>query len=131
MLYHNSRLSTWCVLFNRLNESVDQGMAGGTRAPLGAPEGMSITRTVGNELDSAKLDPLLVKAVAKNVSVALEGFFGRMDAFVVVMLPCLTRISYIEHVASIDCTGTHSNINARPDGLITTGAKRPVGDCIA
>lgn len=67
---------------NRLNESVGQGMSGGARAPPGPAEGIAIARTVANELDSAKFDPLLVKAVAKNVSVALEGLAGRMDALV-------------------------------------------------
>ena len=67
---------------NRLNESVGQAMSGGARAPPGAAEGISIARTVANELDSAKFDPLLVKAVAKNVSITLEGLVGRMDALV-------------------------------------------------
>ncbi|KIJ39463.1 hypothetical protein M422DRAFT_210357 [Sphaerobolus stellatus SS14] len=63
----------------RLNESVGQTMSGGARAPPGAGEGMSIARTVTNELDSAKFDPLLVRAVAKNANTALEGFAGRVD----------------------------------------------------
>ncbi|KAF8512431.1 Golgi transport complex subunit 5-domain-containing protein, partial [Gautieria morchelliformis] len=68
---------------NRLNESVGQAMSGGARAPPGTAEGISIARTVANELDSAKFDPLLVKAVAKNVGVALEGLVARIDALII------------------------------------------------
>lgn len=71
---------------NRLNESVGQAMSGGSRAPPGAVEGIGIARTVANELDSAKFDPLLVKAVAKNVSVALDGLVGRIDSLVSAMI---------------------------------------------
>jgi conserved oligomeric Golgi complex subunit 5 len=67
---------------NRLNESVGQAMSGGARAPPGTTEAIGIARTVANELDSAKFDPLLVKAVAKNVGVALEGLVARMEALV-------------------------------------------------
>lgn len=67
---------------NRLNESVGQAMSGGIRAPPGIAEGLAIARTVANELDSAKFDPLLVRSVAKNVNVALEGFVNRIDAMV-------------------------------------------------
>ncbi|KAF8584833.1 hypothetical protein K439DRAFT_1646830 [Ramaria rubella] len=68
---------------NRLNETVGQAMSGGARAPPGAAEGIGIARAVANELDSAKFDPLLVKAVAKNVNASLEGFIGRMETLVV------------------------------------------------
>ena len=65
---------------NRLNESVGQAMAGGARSPPGAAEGINIARTVANELDSAKFDPLLVRAAARNVNTALEGLVGRVDS---------------------------------------------------
>ena len=57
-------------------------MSGGARVPPGAGEGMAIARTVTNELDSAKFDPLLLRAVAKNANSALEGFAGRVDNMV-------------------------------------------------
>ncbi|KAF8510569.1 Golgi transport complex subunit 5-domain-containing protein [Hysterangium stoloniferum] len=68
---------------NRLNDSVGQAMSGGARAPPGAAEGMAIARTIANELDSAKFDPLLVNGVAKNVNTCLEGFIGRVDTMIV------------------------------------------------
>lgn len=82
---------------NRLNESVGQAMSGGARTPPDATEGIGIARTVANELDSAKFDPMLVKAVAKNVSTALEGLVGRMDVLVsgsdMDLFSCVTRLN--------------------------------------
>ena len=57
-------------------------MSGGMRAPPGMAEGVTIARTVVNELDSARFDPLLVKAVAKNAATALDLFLGRVDTLV-------------------------------------------------
>ncbi|GJJ06135.1 hypothetical protein Clacol_000324 [Clathrus columnatus] len=68
---------------NRLNESVGQAMSGGLRAPPSGAEGLAIARTVTNELDSAKFDPLLVRSVAKNVVVTLDGFINRIDTMIV------------------------------------------------
>ena len=45
-------------------------------------EGLSIARAVANELDAAKFDPLLVKAVAKNVQSSLEMLLTRIDPLV-------------------------------------------------
>jgi hypothetical protein len=45
-------------------------------------EGINISRTVANELDSARFDPLLIKAVAKNVVSSLEMMLGRADGLV-------------------------------------------------
>jgi len=70
----------------RLNESVAQGFAGGARAPPGMNEGINIARTVANELDSARFDPLLIKAVAKNVSNSLEMMLSRADGLVCFLL---------------------------------------------
>ncbi|KAG8943050.1 hypothetical protein FRC04_003261 [Tulasnella sp. 424] len=68
---------------NRLTETVGSAMSGGMRAPPGMAEGVTIARTVVNELDSARFDPLLVKAVAKNAATALELFLGRVDTQIV------------------------------------------------
>jgi conserved oligomeric Golgi complex subunit 5 len=67
---------------NRLNESVGQAFQGGTRSPPGYTEGINISRTIANELDSAKFDPLLVKAVARQVKQTLEGLSNRFDNLV-------------------------------------------------
>ncbi|GAB1524419.1 hypothetical protein RhiTH_007573 [Rhizoctonia solani] len=53
----------------RMNETIATAVR---QSPPGAPEGLAISRTVVNELDSARFDPLLVKSVAKNVGGALE-----------------------------------------------------------
>lgn len=45
-------------------------------------EGISIARTTANELDAAKFDPMLVKAVAKNVHSSLEMLLSRLDPLV-------------------------------------------------
>ncbi|KAF7966680.1 hypothetical protein HWV62_37514 [Athelia sp. TMB] len=68
---------------NRLNESVAQAFAGGARAPPGANDGVNVARTVANELDSARFDPMLVKGAAKNVVGALEMLVSRTDGIVV------------------------------------------------
>ncbi|KAG8987965.1 hypothetical protein FRB94_007800 [Tulasnella sp. JGI-2019a] len=65
---------------NRLTEAVGTAVAGGARAPPGMAEGVAVARTVANELDSARFDPLLVKAVAKSVASALDIFLARVDA---------------------------------------------------
>ncbi|OCB86824.1 hypothetical protein A7U60_g5997 [Sanghuangporus baumii] len=68
---------------NRLNETVAQSVAGGARAPPAMGEGLSIARTAANELDAAKFDPLLVKAVAKNVQSSLDLLLSRLDLLIV------------------------------------------------
>ncbi|KAG8858013.1 hypothetical protein FRB96_005504 [Tulasnella sp. 330] len=65
---------------NRLTEAVGTAVSGGVRAPPGMAEGAAVARTIANELDSARFDPLLVKAVAKSVANALEIFLARIDA---------------------------------------------------
>ena len=61
---------------------ISSAFANGARGPPGQPEGANIARTVANELDSAKFDPLLVQAVAKNAATSLENFVNRADALV-------------------------------------------------
>lgn len=67
---------------SRLNEAISSAFANGARGPPGQSEGTNIARTVANELDSAKFDPLLVQAVAKNIAASLENFVSRADALV-------------------------------------------------
>ncbi|KAH7888451.1 Golgi transport complex subunit 5-domain-containing protein [Phlebopus sp. FC_14] len=67
----------------RLNEAVAQAFSGGFRAPPGTNEGVAIVRTVTNELDSARFDPLLVRGVAKNVATSLESVASKADGLIV------------------------------------------------
>lgn len=67
---------------NRLNESVAQAFANGARSPPGMNEGINIARTVANELDSARFDPLLITAVAKNAGNSLDMMLSRADGLV-------------------------------------------------
>ncbi|KAF7321504.1 ACT domain-containing protein [Mycena kentingensis (nom. inval.)] len=67
---------------NKLNEAVAQAVSGGARNPPGMTEGINVGRTVANELDSARFDPLLIRTVAKNVGTSLEMFLSRIDALV-------------------------------------------------
>ncbi|GJE92307.1 golgi transport complex subunit 5-domain-containing protein [Phanerochaete sordida] len=64
----------------RINEAVGNAFAGGARSPPGQAEGTNVARAVANELDSAKFDPLLVKAVARNAATSLEAFVNRADS---------------------------------------------------
>jgi len=67
---------------NRLNETVSQAFSGGTKSPPGMNEGANIARTVANELDSARFDPLLVRSVAKYAVTSLDLFLSRVDSMV-------------------------------------------------
>ncbi|CAE6427730.1 unnamed protein product [Rhizoctonia solani] len=64
----------------RMNETIATAVR---QSPPGAPEGLAISRTIVNELDSARFDPLLVKSVAKNVGTALEMLVSRTDSLIV------------------------------------------------
>lgn len=59
-----------------------QAFANGARSPPGMTEGINIARTVVNDLDSARFDPLLIKAVAKNANSSLELMLQRADGLV-------------------------------------------------
>lgn len=47
-----------------------------------ANEGLTTARAIVNELDAARFDPLLAKAVAKGASRAVEAFIARAEALV-------------------------------------------------
>ncbi|KAK0213021.1 Golgi transport complex subunit 5-domain-containing protein [Desarmillaria ectypa] len=66
----------------KLNESVSQAFSGGIRTPPGMSEGINIARTVANELDSARFDPLLAKAVAKSATTSIDMVVSRLDGLV-------------------------------------------------
>ncbi|KAG0708347.1 Golgi transport complex subunit 5-domain-containing protein [Suillus ampliporus] len=80
-------LSTFEALYlsrstTRLNEAISQAFAGGLRSPPGANEGVAIARAVMNELDSARFDPLLILAVARNIATALDGATMRAESLI-------------------------------------------------
>ncbi|KAJ6603113.1 Golgi transport complex subunit 5-domain-containing protein [Mycena sp. CBHHK59/15] len=75
---------------NKLNEVVAQAFSGGARSPPGMNEGVNIARTVANELDSAKFDPLLVRSVAKNVGTSLDMLLSRIDSLISRERPAVT-----------------------------------------
>ncbi|KAF7362065.1 Conserved oligomeric Golgi complex subunit 5 [Mycena venus] len=75
---------------NKLNEAVAQAFSGGARTPPGMNEGVNIARTVANELDSARFDPLLVRAVAKNVGTSLDMLLSRADSLISRDRPAVT-----------------------------------------
>ncbi|KAI0044340.1 hypothetical protein FA95DRAFT_1497209 [Auriscalpium vulgare] len=80
-------LSTFETLYlsrtsNKLTEAVGLAFQGGARSPPGLTEGINVARTVANELDSAKFDPLLVRAVARNAKAVLDGMMTRVDGLV-------------------------------------------------
>lgn len=66
----------------RLNEAVSQAFSAGTRAPPSASDGIAIARLITNELDSARFDPLLVRAVAKNVATTLDNVATKAGALI-------------------------------------------------
>lgn len=74
---------------NRMNEAVGSALAGGARTPPTVADGVNIARVITNELDSARFDPLLVRAVAKITTSSLELFVTRVDALVSWMSPTI------------------------------------------
>ncbi|KIK67031.1 hypothetical protein GYMLUDRAFT_156005 [Collybiopsis luxurians FD-317 M1] len=68
---------------NKLNEVVAQAFpSNGARATPSLNDGLNIARTVANELDSARFDPLFVRSVAKNIVSSLDTLRGRADALI-------------------------------------------------
>jgi conserved oligomeric Golgi complex subunit 5 len=65
-----------------MNEAVGSALAGGARTPPTAADGVNMARVITNELDSARFDPLLVRAVARNATSTLELLVTRIDALV-------------------------------------------------
>ena len=67
---------------NKINESVGLAFSSGGRIPPGATEGTNAARTVANELDAARFDPLLVKAIAKSTATCLDSILSRVEGMV-------------------------------------------------
>ncbi|GAA5826357.1 hypothetical protein JCM5353_004728 [Sporobolomyces roseus] len=77
---------------NRLSDSVSSAFsissslaASFTSRPPSAPtanEGLATARAIVNELDAARFDPLLVKAVAKGAGRGVENFIQRAEALI-------------------------------------------------
>lgn len=81
-------LSTFEALYlsrvsNKMNEAVGQAFQGGARAPPSSPEGTNVMRTIANELDTAKFDPLLVRSVTRSAKSSLDMLLARADGMVV------------------------------------------------
>lgn len=70
---------------SRMNEAVSSAVSSYLSArgnPPGPGEGVTIARTITNELDSARFDPLLVRTVARNASRVLDGLLAKVDGMV-------------------------------------------------
>ncbi|KAK2467810.1 hypothetical protein APHAL10511_000105 [Amanita phalloides] len=67
----------------KMNEVVAQAFAGGFRAPPSTAEGLNMAHSIANELDAGRFDPLLVRALAKNVLLVLKSITSRADVLVV------------------------------------------------
>ncbi|KAH8993456.1 Golgi transport complex subunit 5-domain-containing protein [Lactarius akahatsu] len=81
-------LSTFEALYlsrvsNKMNEAVGQAFQGGARAPPSSAEGTNVVRTIANELDTAKFDPLLVQSVTRSAKSSLDMLLARADGMVV------------------------------------------------
>ncbi|KAI9635240.1 Golgi transport complex subunit 5-domain-containing protein [Dioszegia hungarica] len=70
----------------RMNETVSGALASYLSArgsPPGPGAGVTVARTITNELDSARFDPLLVRTVARNAVKVLEGMIAKVDGMLV------------------------------------------------
>jgi hypothetical protein len=79
---------------NKLHEAVGAAFANSARSPPGSNDGINIARNVANELDAARFDPLLVRAIAKGTASGLEALFTRMDGMVGLIMT-LTVLLYL------------------------------------
>ncbi|KAG2015937.1 hypothetical protein CC2G_009155 [Coprinopsis cinerea AmutBmut pab1-1] len=77
---------------NKVNEAVTQAFAGGVRAPPTINDAANVARNVTNELDSAKFDPLLVKAVAKNASACLDSMLSKVEGMIIKDRPAVSLL---------------------------------------
>ncbi|KAJ3847965.1 Golgi transport complex subunit 5-domain-containing protein [Lentinula lateritia] len=69
---------------SKLNEAIAQAFpSNGARASPSSNDGVNIARAVTNELDSARFDPLFVRAVAKTVVSGLNTMISRADHLIV------------------------------------------------
>lgn len=69
-----------------MNEAVSSALSQYLSArgnPPSAGDGLTIARTITNELDSARFDPLLVRTVAKNAGKVLDGLVTKIDGMLV------------------------------------------------
>ena len=70
----------------RMSEAANNAMASylsGRGNPPSASEGVLIARTITNELDSARFDPLLVRTVSRNAVQVLDGLSAKLDGAIV------------------------------------------------
>ncbi|KAF8894946.1 Golgi transport complex subunit 5-domain-containing protein [Gymnopilus junonius] len=67
---------------NRINEALGQTLSNGARSAPGTNEGINVARIVTNELDAARFDPLLFRAVAKNTAACLDGILTKVEALI-------------------------------------------------
>ena len=84
---------------------------------------MAIVRTVANELDSARFDPLLVRTVAKNAATSLESVVTKAES-----LACHFRLSVdagADGRYHIDCYRPCRGFATRTFGNPAAGSERP------
>lgn len=65
---------------NRINEAINTAYAGGSRQPPGANDGVTIGRIMVNELDAARIDPLLSWSVARAVGQSIDYIVSRSNS---------------------------------------------------
>lgn len=67
---------------NRINEAINTAYAGGSRQPPGANDGVTIGRIMVNELDAARIDPLLSWSVARAVGQSIDYIVSKSSGLV-------------------------------------------------
>lgn len=71
---------------NKINDAVGQSLSSNGKIAPGTAEGTNIARIVVNEIDAARFDPLLERALAKNAATCLENILSKLDGMVCVLL---------------------------------------------
>lgn len=94
---------------NRINEAVNASFAGGPRQPPGATDGVTVGRIMVNELDAARIDPLLSWSVSRVVAKTMEYIVSRSETLVSeIRQGGVAQLT--AHPVNIDCQRLFGNV---------------------
>jgi len=89
-------------------------------------EGIAIGRAIANELDAAKFDPLLSKAIAKGIVTSLEQMMSRWSNLVSSIIGQWIPVD-LNGVGYLGCMGSDRRVAGRADRHPSTGLQCSAG----
>ena len=82
----------------RMTDSINAAFGGGYKQPPGSREGMTVSRVMLNEMDSARFDPLLGRNMARLIGKAVDAITGKVDGLVSSRLVLARRAPFADPV---------------------------------